>query len=65
MRGKPLVLVKNDSGCIVPLSHKLNQDGYFRTHDPSTKGAEIFGVSFGTACKWVRKWKVQRLSLME
>ena len=30
MRGKPLVLVKTESGCIVPTSHKLNEDGYFR-----------------------------------
>ena len=30
MRGKPLVLKKLDNGCIIPTSHKLNADGYFR-----------------------------------
>lgn len=30
MRGKPLILRKLDNGCIVPISHKLNKDGYFR-----------------------------------
>ena len=28
MRGKPLILKKLDNGCIVPTSHKLNEDGY-------------------------------------
>lgn len=32
MRGKPLILKKLDNGCIVPTSHKLNADGYFRYH---------------------------------
>lgn len=27
---KELVLVTTESGCIVPVSHKLNHDGYFR-----------------------------------
>lgn len=52
MRRKPILLEQTDTGCIIPLSHKLNADGYLR-------------VSFGTACKWVREWKVQRLSVME
>lgn len=30
MRGKKLILVATESGCIVPTSHKLNADGYFR-----------------------------------
>ena len=30
MRGKPLEFKTLDNGCIVPLHHKLNQDGYFR-----------------------------------
>lgn len=29
-RGKPLVLETTETGCIVPTSHKLNKDGYFR-----------------------------------
>lgn len=146
MRGKPLVLKQLDNGCIIPLSHKLNKDGYFRTHDPRYKGkgrsplimyhryvweenhgaipagyeidhlchnraccniehlqcipivahkvkhnttryadrkqaakeywlshveitgttlASLFNVSFGSACKWIREWKVQRLSETE
>lgn len=27
---KELVLVTTESGCVVPVSHKLNHDGYFR-----------------------------------
>ena len=38
MRGKPLVLTETENGCIIPLSHKLNKDGYFRTHDPRYTG---------------------------
>ena len=38
MRGRPLVLGKTDTGCIVPLSHKLNQDGYFRYTIRKLKG---------------------------
>lgn len=30
MRGKPLKLKLLDNGCIIPTSHKLNKDGYFR-----------------------------------
>lgn len=30
MRGKELILEATESGCIVPTSHKLNADGYFR-----------------------------------
>lgn len=30
MRGKELILETTDSGCIVPTSHRLNSDGYFR-----------------------------------
>lgn len=30
MRGKPLKFATTESGCIVPTSHKLNKDGYFR-----------------------------------
>ena len=146
MRGKPLILQKTETGCIVPLSHKLNQDGYFRYRDPRFEGkgrsplimyhryvweetygeipkgyeidhlchnraccnidhlqcikvnthkvkhnttrykdrkekakeywkahqdtsgtalASLFCVSFSSACKWIREWKVQRLSVME
>lgn len=38
MRGKPLVLIELDNGCIVPTSHKLNKDGYLRIRDPNYKG---------------------------
>jgi len=125
-------LIKNpDTGCITPISHKLNEDGYFRKYidgrlimyhryiweeqnqkkvpegyeinhlcrnraccninhlevlirrkhliltnknryrqrketankywkeycPTGTKLAEIFGVSFGTGCKWIREFK--------
>lgn len=33
MRGKEIIFVTTESGCIVPTSHKLNQDGYFRVRD--------------------------------
>ena len=33
MRGKPLEFEVTSSGCIVPTSHRLNADGYFRTRD--------------------------------
>lgn len=38
MRGKPLVLKQLDNGCIVPTSHKLNHDGYFRYRIPNPNG---------------------------
>ena len=38
MRGKLLVLEEMENGCIVPLSHKLNHDGYFRYRHPDYKG---------------------------
>lgn len=40
MRGKPLILEQTESGCIIPTSHKLNQDGYFRytIRNPKGKG---------------------------
>lgn len=34
MRGKPLVLKQLENGCIIPTSHKLNADGYFRYRLP-------------------------------
>lgn len=37
MAGKKLVLVTTESGCIVPTSHKLNKDGYFRRKFPAGK----------------------------
>ena len=33
MRGKPIEFKVEPDGCIVPTSHKLNKDGYFRTRD--------------------------------
>lgn len=38
MRGKPLILKELDSGCIIPTSHKLNEDGYFRYTIRNSKG---------------------------
>ena len=38
MRGKPIVYETLDTGCIVPTSHKLNKDGYFRTRDHRFNG---------------------------
>lgn len=81
MRGKPLILRKLDNGCIIPISHKLNKDGYFRytikdnklrykarkdeaknywmqTKCTGSYLASLFCVSFSTACKWIREWKV-------
>lgn len=34
MRGKSLKLVRLDNGCIIPTSHELNKDGYFRYRRP-------------------------------
>lgn len=38
MRGKKIILETTEGGCIVPTSHKLNADGYFRTRDPRYTG---------------------------
>lgn len=130
MRGKKLILEATETGCIIPTSHKLNQDGYFRkrtngvlemyhrtvwikangpipdgfevdhkcrnraccnvehlqvldrdshlvktnqeryatrkleardywveTRCTGTKLAEVFNVSFSSACGWIREWK--------
>lgn len=39
MRGIPLKLKMLENGCIIPLTHKLNKDGYFRYRRPEiTKG---------------------------
>lgn len=70
MRRKPLVFKQLDSGCIIPTSHKLNADRqqaakeYWLSHEGTTgiALAEQFGVSFSTTNRWIRKWKVQRLS---
>ena len=48
MRGIPLVFKRLDNDCIIPVSHP-NITG--------TALGEKFGVSFGAACKWIRKWK--------
>lgn len=134
MGRRALIFVEFDGGCYVPLSHGLNQDGYFRKswghtwemfhrfiwrahHGDIPKGhevdhvcrnkaccnikhlqilsrsahaiksnkerykgnreiayrfwkrspdvtgtalAEMFGVSFGTGCEWIRYWKKQQ-----
>lgn len=130
---KPIVTETNEQGCHLVISHKLNQDGYFRknpgngklimyhrkvyedSHGPIPEGmevdhkcrnrhcinpdhlqlltiaehkaktnkeraddkriparsywestgctgvhlSEVFDVSFGTSCRWIRKWKQQ------
>ena len=38
MRGKQLVLKQLENGCIIPTSHKLNADGYFRYRIPNEDG---------------------------
>lgn len=48
MRGKPMVLIQDQNGCIVSTSHRLNT---------GTKLGEVFGVSFSSACRWIREWK--------
>lgn len=145
MRGKPLETQELPNGCIVPTSHKLNFDGYYRVPHPTkylrngrkarimyhrllweeaygmevpkgyslhhichnraccnldhlvclsnsehaklhnkeryssrkeyahaywlehpeitgTALGEMFNVSFSNGCRWIREWKVQRLS---
>lgn len=32
MAKKELIFKKTETGCIIPISHTLNQDGYFRKH---------------------------------
>ena len=34
MRGKPLKFKLLENGCVIPTTHKLNSDGYFRYHRP-------------------------------
>ena len=44
-RARPLRFVTTDCGCFVPLSHKLNPDGYFRKRwgdGPGGKVIEMF-----------------------
>lgn len=58
MRGKPLRFITTDSGCIIPSSHKLNSDGYFRSRDHRHIGSGskplimyhrlVWELSFGT-----------------
>lgn len=38
MRGKPLILKQQEDGCVTPVSHKLNADGYFRYRIPNPDG---------------------------
>lgn len=38
MRGKKLILKQLENGCIIPISHKLNADGYFRYTIPNPNG---------------------------
>lgn len=39
---RPIRFVKNDDGCYLPLSHKLNKDGYFRKRWGSDGQVEMF-----------------------
>ena len=71
MRGKPLVLKRLENGCIIPTSHKLNKDNHLRykkrkekakeywskTHCSGAYLASLVGVSFSSACRWIREWK--------
>lgn len=74
MRGKPMVLIKDQNGCIVSTSHRLNNKvehnstryadrkakakEYWKLYKcTGTKLGEVFGVSFSSACKWIREWK--------
>ena len=38
MRGKSLIFKRLDTGCIIPISHRLNADGYFRCREPNYEG---------------------------
>ncbi len=38
---RPLVFVEFEGGCFVPLSHKLNPDGYFRKRFTGASGDDI------------------------
>lgn len=42
MRGKKLILATTESGCIIPTSHKLNPDGYFRKKNPKKGKNEMY-----------------------
>ncbi len=46
MRGKKLILEATETGCIIPTSHKLNQDGYFRkrTNGVLEMYIELYGL---------------------
>lgn len=65
MRGKPMVLTKDQNGCIVSTSHRLKYADrkakakeYWKLYKcTGTKLGEVFGVSFSSACKWIREWK--------
>lgn len=52
MRGKEVIFVTTESGCVVPTSHKLNQDGYFRTRDPRFTGGGRKPLIMNHRLKW-------------
>lgn len=57
MRGKPMVLIKDQNGCIVSTSHRLNKDGYLRIRDHRYK---CTGTKLGVVSRfprWIREWK--------
>lgn len=41
MRGKPMVLIQDQNGCIVSTSHRLNHDGYLRIRDHRYNGKAL------------------------
>lgn len=55
MRGKEIIFEVTKSGCIVPTSHKLNQDGYFRTRDYRSTVAGRKPLIMNHRLKWEEK----------
>lgn len=47
MRGKPMVLIKDQNGCIVSTSHRLNKDGYLRIRDHRYK-VKVESLDYGS-----------------
>ena len=69
MRGKPLKFKLLENGCVIPTTHKLNSDGYFRYHRPGNcKGRKplvmlhrlvwekIYGTIFNVSFSVTCRW---------